>query len=106
MLLGELAGSKDQVAIKVFDLSPNEEPALRNKFNHEVSLLEKLHHPNVVKMRENIVKNNKLYIVMELAGKSTLSDIIRKSSNSALEEKSRRLLTSRGSDFRTSRRSR
>ncbi len=102
-MLGQMAESQDQVAIKVFDLNSNDEKALRNKFNHEVSLLEKLNHPNVVKMREQITKSNKLFIILELASKTTLSDIIRKSSESAIEESRSRLLTSCCSDLRSDR---
>merc|ERR1719399_1337865 len=61
--------------INIFDMMV---PKQREKCLKEVRLLQSLDHPNIVKLKDSIIDNNELLIIVEWAEKGDLKRMIRK----------------------------
>ena len=66
----------DEVALKFFDKRKTKDSSQRKLFQKEVDLLEKLDHPNIIKIRRLAQNVNKVYIVMDYWGKNNLAQFI------------------------------
>lgn len=74
------------VALKIFELNNRDDATIRQKYEHEVSLMKSLNHENIVRFKESFENSSNLYILMDLAGKTTLADILNQSLTSSIEE--------------------
>jgi serine/threonine-protein kinase len=68
----------DVVAIKAIFPELMLNPELRDRFMAEAQIQYKLHHPNIVQLREFLIEEGKFYIVMELVEGETLAHLLRK----------------------------
>jgi serine/threonine protein kinase len=50
-------------------------------FNNEVELMKKLDHPNILKLYDVVVKNKKIYLILEYCNSGDLSSYIKSASN-------------------------
>ena len=66
-------------ALKVFDLSPNNANCQIASFSNEIESLQKLNHPNIIRIYDFFEDANYLYLVLEYCPLGTLSDLIAKS---------------------------
>eukprot|EP01088_Endostelium_zonatum_P006526 TRINITY_DN18661_c0_g1_i1.p1 TRINITY_DN18661_c0_g1~~TRINITY_DN18661_c0_g1_i1.p1 ORF type:complete len:306 (-),score=75.46 TRINITY_DN18661_c0_g1_i1:126-1043(-) len=73
--LGTVKKSKDKVAIKIID-KKNVGPEYEKNLRMETEILQKVHHPNIIHLKEMIDTKDKIYFVMELVTGGELFDRI------------------------------
>jgi len=63
--------------VKVFDIS---DPSVEESALHEMRILKRLDHPQVVKMVDNLINSEtqKAYLVLEYAGDESLETYVRR----------------------------
>ncbi|MEM6329919.1 MAG: serine/threonine-protein kinase [Planctomycetota bacterium] len=71
-------GSGDEAAVKLLHAQTEDDIELQKRFVREVSVLERLDHPRIVRHRECGIHDGKLYLAMELVPSGTLRDKLRK----------------------------
>ena len=64
-------------ACKIIELKKKKKKRL-NDLKHELYVLDKMDHPNIIKMYEHFLVDEKVYIFLEYASCGTLSDYVRK----------------------------
>ncbi|QDU55637.1 serine/threonine protein kinase [Aeoliella mucimassa] len=70
--------SGEQVAIKVMHDRLASDPNIQNRFVREVSVLQKLDHPNIVRHIDCGLDDGRLYLVMEWVDYGTLDTVLRR----------------------------
>ncbi len=81
-----LRDKKQLSAIKVLREEFSEDESSRQRFKHEGTIIDKVNHPNIVKIIERGDYKGRLYIVMEYLKGKTLSEKIKKESKIELKE--------------------
>lgn len=64
------------VAVKEISMEENKELESSKSIRDEIKMLSQIDHPNIIKYREIIRKNNCIYIVLEYIESGSLKDII------------------------------
>ncbi|CAL5336929.1 unnamed protein product [Camellia sinensis] len=67
-----------KVAVKILDKDSHSDPASINAFKHELTLLEKVRHPNVVQFVGAVTQNLPMMIVSEYHSKGDLGNYLQK----------------------------
>ncbi|XP_024024580.1 integrin-linked protein kinase 1 isoform X1 [Morus notabilis] len=67
-----------KVAVKILDKDSSSDPESINAFNHELTLLEKARHPNVVQFVGAVTQNMPMMIVLEYQPKGDLGSYIQR----------------------------
>lgn len=70
-------GNGDKFAIKKLHPGVTEDALIRARFRREMLVLERLHHPNIVRYYGGGDDNGQLYYVMELVDGGTVKDLLR-----------------------------
>ena len=69
----------ESVAIKILDKTKLKTPTDKTRLEREISILQRLHHPNIINLYQVIYTNYTIYLIQEYAcGKELLSHIISK----------------------------
>jgi serine/threonine-protein kinase CTR1 len=74
VFLGKLYGM--DVAVKILFLSEDERQTIQEDFENEVSIMKRLHHPNIVLLMGAVTNSKDLMIVTEFAGNGSLCDLL------------------------------
>jgi serine/threonine protein kinase len=75
VFLGTDLSNQQKVAIKKISLTQKNN--ILQKIDQEVSIMQKINHPNIVKYYDVIKSNDYLYIVMEYCNNGSLEDVIK-----------------------------
>jgi tRNA A-37 threonylcarbamoyl transferase component Bud32 len=78
--------SNRKVAIKIYEKSKFQEPNRLKNAYREVAILQKLDHPNIVKMHEFIETEDFLYLVLELISGCALNEYVKRRADRRLAE--------------------
>nr|AML77883.1 putative LOV domain-containing protein [Nephroselmis olivacea] len=81
------AAEPEKVAVKVIDTSQFQSISEIDTVQAEIQILERLNHPNVVRMLEVLYHNSKIYIIMEYAAGGSLMKYIYNNEARRLDEK-------------------
>jgi tetratricopeptide (TPR) repeat protein/tRNA A-37 threonylcarbamoyl transferase component Bud32 len=73
----DLTGAKRSVALKLIREEHASEPVQRKRFLNEAYLVDRLDHPNIIKVFERGEYQQTLFIAMELLAGKSLADVIR-----------------------------
>lgn len=73
-------------AIKIYDKSKLTDINRQRSVRREIKLLQKMSHPNIVKIYEAFETDDNVYLVMEYVGGGSLHSYIREQHNRRLEE--------------------
>lgn len=65
------------MAIKILDKERVKQEDLGESIKKEVQLMKMIQHPNIVKLKEVLASNSKIYLVLELINGGDLFDIIK-----------------------------
>lgn len=68
--------SNEQVAIKILHPGVSQDPLIRARFQREMTILERLRHPNIVAYYGGGSEEGQLYYVMELVEGGTVKDLL------------------------------
>ncbi|KAK9864289.1 hypothetical protein WJX84_010483 [Apatococcus fuscideae] len=71
---GRHVETKEEVAIKVLDKAALVQASMVGQIKREISILQNLHHPNIVDLKEVMASQDKIYMVMELVPGGELFD--------------------------------
>jgi MAP/microtubule affinity-regulating kinase len=75
-----------KVAIKVYDKSKLTDTNRQRSVRREIKLLQKMNHPNIVKIYEAFETDDNVYLVMEYVGGGSLHSYLREKPDRRLEE--------------------
>lgn len=78
--------SKLNMAVKTYDKATLLDPRKRRNVKREIEILEKLNHPNIIKLIETVDSPRQLHLVMECAGGSSLHRYLKRRPTRRLEE--------------------
>ena len=67
--------TKQKVAIKVFNQAELKKTDRVVTIFREVLLMKKLHHPNVCRLLDTVIENEKIYLVLEHCGTVNLREV-------------------------------
>ena len=81
-----------KVAIKVYDKSKLTDTNRQRSVRREIKLLQKMNHPNIVKIYEAFETDDNVYLVMEYVGGGSLHSYLREKSDRRLEEDDARII--------------
>lgn len=71
------SGSGEVVALKVLHAQTAGDMELQQRFVREVGVLQRLHHPKIVRHRDCGIENDKLFLAMEFVDSGTLQDVLK-----------------------------
>ncbi len=80
----------EKVAIKIFDKEKIKEEDLGESIKKEVTLMKMIKHPNVIKLKEVLASNSKIFLVLELIEGGDLFNTIMKDGEKGFPEKTAR----------------
>lgn len=69
-------GSRDRVAIKKLHPAVSRDPLIRSRFRREMTILERLRHPNIIAYHGGGEDNGQLYYIMELVDGGTVKELL------------------------------
>ncbi|CAK66434.1 unnamed protein product (macronuclear) [Paramecium tetraurelia] len=75
-----------KVAIKIYEKTKIKDLQRRKGVRREIEILEKLDHPNIVKILDTVESNNHVNIILEYVSGSSLHHLVRKQPERRLEE--------------------
>jgi MAP/microtubule affinity-regulating kinase len=78
--------SKQQVAIKTYEKARLRDPQRKQSVKREMQILQKLQHPNIIRLHETLESSKQIYIVMEYVGKLSLQDYLKTTTLRRLQE--------------------
>ncbi|CAD8122696.1 unnamed protein product [Paramecium sonneborni] len=78
--------SDTKVAIKIYEKTKIKDLQRRKGVRREIEILEKLDHPNIVKILDTVESNNHVNIILEYVSGSSLHHLVRKQPERRLEE--------------------
>lgn len=69
--------TKEDVAIKILDKEKIKQEDLGESIKKEVTMMKMINHRNIVKLKEVLASNSKIYLVLELITGGDLFDLIK-----------------------------
>ena len=75
-----------KVAIKIYEKSKIMDPMRRKSVKREIKLMQKMDHPNIIKIYDTFETNNHVNIIMEYVGGSSLHSYLKAQPNRRLKE--------------------
>jgi serine/threonine protein kinase len=79
--------SKNKIAMKIYDKMRLNDPAKKRSVSREITLLQRLDHPNIVKFYESIDTNKTINLVMEHVKGKTLYSYLKARKYRRIEER-------------------
>lgn len=70
--------SQLEVAVKIYEKSKLNDSVKKNAMKNEISVLQKLDHPGIIKFHQKFEDLDRIYLVMEFGGSSNLSEFVKK----------------------------
>jgi MAP/microtubule affinity-regulating kinase len=76
----------EQVAIKVYEKFRLSDPRKMKNVRREISILQHMNHPNIIKLHDSFDTNKQIYLIMEYIGKNSLHAFIKSKPNRRIED--------------------
>lgn len=84
--LAEDKNSSQQVAIKIYEKYKLSDPRKMKNVRREISILQIMDHPNIIKLHQTIESSRQINLVMEYIGKTSLHAYLKAKVGKKLEE--------------------
>jgi len=78
--------STQQVAIKIYEKYRLADPRKMKNVRREISILQTLDHPNIIKLHQTIETSRQINLVMEFIGKTSLHAYLKAKVGKKIEE--------------------